>query len=200
MSTTPRQAPPLFSPEPAPRGSNLTALWLVALGAICAVALGLQIYHFWPFMANGAYVSPHYRPAAAARAWIDGERSAAGGGRAQQFALGLAVRRIRRARHEAGDRGAPAGHCEHGRRHCGHRCSGVPRLSGKGEIHLQRPSDVLRCVSARRWLCGQWVGWSSRCCRRCSRGRRTSAFAGCRPRKDAGAMPMSWVSCSGWRC
>ncbi len=59
MSTTPRQAPPLFSPEPAPRGRNLTALWLVALGATCAVALGLQIYHFWPFMANGAYASPH---------------------------------------------------------------------------------------------------------------------------------------------
>jgi hypothetical protein len=60
MSTTPRQAPPLFSPEPAPRGRNLTALWLVALGAICAVALALQIYHFWPFMTDDAYISLRY--------------------------------------------------------------------------------------------------------------------------------------------
>lgn len=50
MSTTPRQARPLFSPAPAPRGRNLTALSLVALAAICAIALALQIYHFWPFM------------------------------------------------------------------------------------------------------------------------------------------------------
>lgn len=60
MSTTPRQAPPLFSPEPAPRGRNLTALWLVGLGAICAVTLALQIYHFWPFMTDGAYISLRY--------------------------------------------------------------------------------------------------------------------------------------------
>jgi hypothetical protein len=57
MSTTPRQAPPLFSPEPAPRGRNLTAPWLVALGAICAIALSLQIYHFRAFMADSAYIS-----------------------------------------------------------------------------------------------------------------------------------------------
>jgi hypothetical protein len=60
MSTTPRQAPPLFSPEPPPRGPNLTALWLVGLGAICAIALGLQIYHFWPFMTDDAYISLRY--------------------------------------------------------------------------------------------------------------------------------------------
>ncbi len=57
MSTTPRQAPPLFSPEPAPGGRNLTAPWLVALGAICAVALALQIYHFRAFMADNVSVS-----------------------------------------------------------------------------------------------------------------------------------------------
>jgi arabinofuranosyltransferase len=60
MSTTPRQAPPLFSLEPAPRGRNLTALWLVALGVICAVALTLQIHHFWPFMTDDAYISLRY--------------------------------------------------------------------------------------------------------------------------------------------
>ena len=57
MSTTPRQAPPLFSPAPAPRGRNLTAISLLALGAICALALALQIYHFWPFMTDSAYLS-----------------------------------------------------------------------------------------------------------------------------------------------
>jgi arabinofuranosyltransferase len=60
MSTTPRQAPPLFSPAPAPRGRNLTALSLVALAAICAIALALQIYHFWPFMTDDAYISLRY--------------------------------------------------------------------------------------------------------------------------------------------
>jgi arabinofuranosyltransferase len=60
MSTTPRQAPPLFSPEPAPRGRNLIALWLVALAVICALALALQIYHFWPFMTDDAYISLRY--------------------------------------------------------------------------------------------------------------------------------------------
>jgi arabinofuranosyltransferase len=60
MSTTPRQAPPLFSPAPAPRGRNLTAVSLVALAAICAIALALQIYHFWPFMTDDAYVSLRY--------------------------------------------------------------------------------------------------------------------------------------------
>ena len=57
MSTTPRQAPPLFSPEPAPRGRNVTAPWLVALGAICAVALALQIYHFRTFLADSVSIS-----------------------------------------------------------------------------------------------------------------------------------------------
>jgi len=60
MSTTPRQAPPLFSPAPAPRGRNLTALSVLALGAICAIALALQIYHFWPFMSDDAYISLRY--------------------------------------------------------------------------------------------------------------------------------------------
>ena len=60
MSTTPRQAPPLFSPAPAPRGRNLTALSLVALAAICAIALALQIYHFWPFMADDGIISLRY--------------------------------------------------------------------------------------------------------------------------------------------
>lgn len=60
MSTTPRQTPPLFSPAPAPRGRNLTALSLVALAAICAAALALQIYHFWPFMGDDAYISLRY--------------------------------------------------------------------------------------------------------------------------------------------
>jgi arabinofuranosyltransferase len=60
MSTTPRQAPPLFSPAPAPRGRNLTAVSLVALAAICAIALALQIYHFWPFMTDDAYISLRY--------------------------------------------------------------------------------------------------------------------------------------------
>ncbi|HZD75401.1 MAG TPA: hypothetical protein VE218_00255 [Acidobacteriaceae bacterium] len=57
MSTTPRQAPPLFSPAPAPRGRNLTVISLLALAAICALALALQIYHFWPFMTDSAYIS-----------------------------------------------------------------------------------------------------------------------------------------------
>jgi arabinofuranosyltransferase len=60
MSTTPRQAPPLFSPAPAPRGRNLTALSLVALAAICAIALALQIYHFKPFIVDNGYVSLRY--------------------------------------------------------------------------------------------------------------------------------------------
>jgi arabinofuranosyltransferase len=60
MSTTPRQAPPLFSPAPAPRGRNLTAVSLLALAAICAIALALQIYHFWPYMTDDAYISLRY--------------------------------------------------------------------------------------------------------------------------------------------
>src|ERR1700761_2140655 len=60
MSTTPRQAPPLFSPAPAPRGRTLTALSLLALAAICAIALALQIFHFWPFMGDDAYISLRY--------------------------------------------------------------------------------------------------------------------------------------------
>ena len=54
MSTTPRQTPPLFSPAPAPRGRDLTALWLIALAITCAIALALQLYHFWPHMAETA--------------------------------------------------------------------------------------------------------------------------------------------------
>jgi hypothetical protein len=60
MSTTPRQAPPLFSPAPAPRGRNLTAVSLLALAAICAIALVLQIYHFWPYMTDDGYISLRY--------------------------------------------------------------------------------------------------------------------------------------------
>jgi arabinofuranosyltransferase len=60
MSTTPRQAPPLFSPAPGRRGRNLTAVSLLALAAICAIALALQIYHFWPFMTDDAYISLRY--------------------------------------------------------------------------------------------------------------------------------------------
>jgi hypothetical protein len=60
MSTTPRQAPPLFSPAPTPRGRSLTAVSLLALAAICAIALALQIYHFWPFMTNDAHISLRY--------------------------------------------------------------------------------------------------------------------------------------------
>lgn len=59
-STTPRQAPPLFSPAPAPRGRNLTAISLIALGVICAIALALQLYHFWPYMTDDAYISLRY--------------------------------------------------------------------------------------------------------------------------------------------
>jgi arabinofuranosyltransferase len=62
MSTTPRQAPPLFSPAPTPRGRNLTAISLLALAAICAIALALQIYHFWPLMTDNAYTSLRYSP------------------------------------------------------------------------------------------------------------------------------------------
>ena len=60
MSTTPRQAPPLFSPAPAPRGRYLTAVSLLALAAICAIAMVLQIYHFWPYMTDDAYISLRY--------------------------------------------------------------------------------------------------------------------------------------------
>jgi hypothetical protein len=60
MSTTPRQAPPLFSPAPVARGRNLTAVSLIALGAICAIALALQIYHFWPYLTDDAYISLRY--------------------------------------------------------------------------------------------------------------------------------------------
>jgi hypothetical protein len=60
MSTTPRQAPPLFSPAPAPRGRNLTAISLLVLGAICGIALALQIYHFRPIMVDDAYISLRY--------------------------------------------------------------------------------------------------------------------------------------------
>jgi arabinofuranosyltransferase len=60
MSTTPRQAPPLFSPAPAPRGRNLTALSVVALAAICAIALALQIYHFKPFIIDAGHISLRY--------------------------------------------------------------------------------------------------------------------------------------------
>jgi arabinofuranosyltransferase len=60
MSTTPRQAPPLFSPPPAPRGRNLTVLSVVALTAICAIALALQIYHFKPFIVDDGYISLRY--------------------------------------------------------------------------------------------------------------------------------------------
>src|SRR6202012_2201723 len=42
---------------PAPRGRNLTALSLLALAGICAIALALQIYHFWPYMTADAYIS-----------------------------------------------------------------------------------------------------------------------------------------------
>jgi hypothetical protein len=38
----------------------LTALSLLALAAICALALALQIYHFWPFMTDDAYISLRY--------------------------------------------------------------------------------------------------------------------------------------------
>jgi arabinofuranosyltransferase len=59
-STTPRQAPPLFSPEPASRGRERRALSVVALAAICAVALALQLHHFWPFLTDDAYISLRY--------------------------------------------------------------------------------------------------------------------------------------------
>jgi arabinofuranosyltransferase len=60
MSTTPRQAPPLFSPAPAPRARINTPLSLLALAAICCVALSLQMLHFWPFMTDDAYISLRY--------------------------------------------------------------------------------------------------------------------------------------------
>ena len=60
MSTTPRQAPPLFSPAPAPRARISTPLSLLALAAVCCVALALQIHHFWPFMTDDAYISLRY--------------------------------------------------------------------------------------------------------------------------------------------
>ncbi len=60
MSTTPRQAPPLFSPAPAPRWRNLTAVSVLVLAAICGIALALQMYHFWPFITDDAYISLRY--------------------------------------------------------------------------------------------------------------------------------------------
>lgn len=60
MSSTPRQTPPLFSPAPERRRRNLTVPSLVALAVICAIALGLQMYHFWPFVANDAFLSLRY--------------------------------------------------------------------------------------------------------------------------------------------
>ena len=60
MSTTPRQAPPLFSAAPAPRARISTPLSLLALAAVCCFALALQIYHFWPFMTDDAYISLRY--------------------------------------------------------------------------------------------------------------------------------------------
>jgi arabinofuranosyltransferase len=60
MSTTPRQAPPLFSPAPATRGRNLTALSLLALAGICAAALAMQLYHFKPVIVDDGYISLRY--------------------------------------------------------------------------------------------------------------------------------------------
>jgi arabinofuranosyltransferase len=60
MSSIPRQTPPLFSPAPERRVRNLTAPSLVALAVICAIALGLQMYHFWPLVANDAFISLRY--------------------------------------------------------------------------------------------------------------------------------------------
>jgi arabinofuranosyltransferase len=57
MSSTPRQTPPLFSPAPERRVRNLTAPSLAALAVICAIALGLQMYHFWSLVANDAFLS-----------------------------------------------------------------------------------------------------------------------------------------------
>ena len=65
MSTPRSQAPPrppspLFSPAPASRGRNLTAVSLAALAAICGIAFALQLYHFSPFMTDDAYISLRY--------------------------------------------------------------------------------------------------------------------------------------------
>jgi arabinofuranosyltransferase len=57
MSSTPRQAPPLFSPAPEQRGRNLTAVSLLVLAAICAIALVFQIHHFWFSMTEDALTS-----------------------------------------------------------------------------------------------------------------------------------------------
>jgi arabinofuranosyltransferase len=60
MSSTPRQAPPLFSPAPERRVHNLTVLSVVALAAICAIALVFQIHHFWLSMTDDAFISLRY--------------------------------------------------------------------------------------------------------------------------------------------
>jgi hypothetical protein len=43
-----------------PRARINTPLSLLALAAICVVALALQMHHFWPFMTDDAYISLRY--------------------------------------------------------------------------------------------------------------------------------------------
>lgn len=60
MSSIPRQVPPLFSPALERRGRNLTAVWMSALAAACAIALAFQIHHFWFSMTDDAFISLRY--------------------------------------------------------------------------------------------------------------------------------------------
>ncbi len=59
MSSTPRQAPPLLSPEPAVRGRDQRSLWVLLI-LVSAVALTLEVRHFWPFITDDAYISLRY--------------------------------------------------------------------------------------------------------------------------------------------
>ena len=148
MSTTPRQAPPLFSPAPAPRGRNLTALSLLALAAICAIALALQILSLLAVHRRRRLHFAALQPAIAGRARADLERSASRGGGIHQPAVGADLRRTWRAGYEPGDGGTSARHRVHGGRHRGGCRAGVSRLSGEDPVSLG--ADRVPCFVAER--------------------------------------------------
>ena len=73
MSSTRSQSPPrpsssqppassrgLYSAAPEPRGRDRSALTIGVLAALCAVAFALQLYHFWPFITDDAFISLRY--------------------------------------------------------------------------------------------------------------------------------------------
>ena len=134
MSTTPRQAPPLFSPAPQKRGRNLTAVSLLALAAICAVALALQIYHFWPFMTDDAYISLRYSQRLIeghGLTWNDLPPAVEGYTNLLWVlicaGLGALGMNLESAAHLLGD-------CEYRLWYCSRRGTGLSRLSGEGPI------------------------------------------------------------------